>query len=61
MKTDFNSQLRHILIQHTHGHILLGEAMRQVKKLVYDKRDEFFYQGRIRNAIDRKIMIEGGK
>lgn len=58
MRDDFTSKLRWILIQHKHDKIQLGEAMRQVKALVYDKRDDFFYEGRIRNAIDRKIMLE---
>jgi hypothetical protein len=58
MRDGFTDKVRYVLVQYKHDKIRLGEAMRQVKDLCYKGRDQFFYEGRLRNAIDRRIMID---
>ena len=53
--------MREVLIGYKAGTIKLGDAVRKLKELTYGKRDDFRYEGKIRNIIDNKIMRERGE
>ena len=57
-RTGFTTDIRETLLAFKANDIGLGEAIRRIKNRAYQDRDEFIYQGRLRNAIDHAIMVE---
>jgi len=55
---DVSNNIRSILIDFKHERVGLGEAMRKMKAIVYDTNNEFFYRGKVRKAIEYKIIKE---
>lgn len=50
------NKVRRILIDFKHERVSLGDSMRKMKAIIYDTNNEFYYRGKVRKAIEYKMI-----
>lgn len=57
---DVGNNIRQILLDFKYDRLPLGVAMRKMKAIVNDTNNEFFYRGKMRKAVEYKMIEDSG-